>query len=477
MGIELSLDPPRQEGRLARMGRGDQTPIPAPSPGRLRACDDFASIFEGHLAIAPVPQPESLDMRPVAPPDAPLTASDDSIADPEALTDWIETDITAGHDTATDAQITDAAPGDAGAVAPEPEIAIAAVPLPLRAAQTTDARITAADAPALLHRAQGAAMHNPQPQYPALAPAARPGVMDLPTPTGAKPDVPSTKAAPNQGAITPIPGSVANLGPEIPAQTAILLPPTASRSVPQPLPSTTATAVAARFSAALTDGTQTPETPKQPPVPPQIHLPQPIAKSEVAAPMPERMSRIGPPQSRATQEHEPFAAMTKTIAQPMVEPPPATPAPFAPLQTESGRARTGERRLVSHVGTQLLHAATTSGPNTELQLNPVELGRVRLNLQAIDSTITVTIMAERPETADLMRRHVDTLAQEFRALGYQDVNVSVGQRQAGPGQGSAPDAQQIDSAPNAAPVTDEPLPQSSRNRSGLSVSGGLDLRL
>src|SRR5690606_803113 len=109
----------------------------------------------------------------------------------------------------------------------------------------------------------------------------------------------------------------------------------------------------------------------------------------------------------------------------------------------------------------------------------VELGRVKLSLQAIDSTITVTIMAERPETADLMRRHVDILAQEFRALGYQDVSVSVGQRQAGhgTGHGPAPDARENGPAPIADPDPDHSFPQSPHTRPGLSASGGLDLRL
>ena len=142
---------------------------------------------------------------------------------------------------------------------------------------------------------------------------------------------------------------------------------------------------------------------------------------------------------------------------------------------EAGLARSEQRRLVAHVGTQLVQAATTNGPNTELQLNPVELGRVRLSLQVIDSTITVAIMADRPETADLIRRYVDTLAQEFRALGYQDVNVSVGQRQAGAEQADLPRSKPDESGA----TTESAIDQSPTlaNRPGLSASGGLDLRL
>lgn len=63
---------------------------------------------------------------------------------------------------------------------------------------------------------------------------------------------------------------------------------------------------------------------------------------------------------------------------------------------------------------------------TEIALNPKELGRVRLTMTAVDQAITLNIMAERPETVDLMRRNIDALAQEFRALGYGDIAFSFG---------------------------------------------------
>ncbi|MFC6582188.1 flagellar hook-length control protein FliK [Sulfitobacter aestuariivivens] len=45
-------------------------------------------------------------------------------------------------------------------------------------------------------------------------------------------------------------------------------------------------------------------------------------------------------------------------------------------------------------------------------------------LQMADTGIVVTLLTERPETLDLMRRHIDQLGQEFRALGYEDVTFS-----------------------------------------------------
>ncbi|MEJ6396346.1 flagellar hook-length control protein FliK [Yoonia sp. 208BN28-4] len=63
---------------------------------------------------------------------------------------------------------------------------------------------------------------------------------------------------------------------------------------------------------------------------------------------------------------------------------------------------------------------------TEVTLRPEELGRVALRLTSGDGVMNLVVTAERPETADLMRRHIDLLSQEFRALGYADLNFSFG---------------------------------------------------
>ncbi|KQI69928.1 hypothetical protein AN189_00490 [Loktanella sp. 3ANDIMAR09] len=59
----------------------------------------------------------------------------------------------------------------------------------------------------------------------------------------------------------------------------------------------------------------------------------------------------------------------------------------------------------------------------ELALNPAELGRVRMTLTAQDQGMMIHVLTERPETSDLMRRHVDVLQQELRALGYTSVKL------------------------------------------------------
>lgn len=77
--------------------------------------------------------------------------------------------------------------------------------------------------------------------------------------------------------------------------------------------------------------------------------------------------------------------------------------------------------------------------SVEISLHPRELGRVHMMLSASDAGLTLTITAERSETLDLMRRHIDQLAQEFRNMGHGDVGFAFRQggasRQETPRQG------------------------------------------
>jgi flagellar hook-length control protein FliK len=81
--------------------------------------------------------------------------------------------------------------------------------------------------------------------------------------------------------------------------------------------------------------------------------------------------------------------------------------------------------LPTHVARQMIdivqHLPTKP---VEIPLNPDELGRLRLSISTSDIGLVVSVVAERPETLDLLRRHISTLGQEFQALGYEDVSFS-----------------------------------------------------
>ena len=126
-------------------------------------------------------------------------------------------------------------------------------------------------------------------------------------------------------------------------------------------------------------------------------------------------------------------------------------------------------RSASH---QIAVAVTRqSDGQTEIRLNPDELGRVRLALSPLENGIVLTIAAERPETADLMRRHLDGLAQEFKALGYDNITFAF----AGDDKESRTAQQQT----KEDATDDSPDPSSDQaNLAKLTVpTTGLDLRL
>lgn len=107
----------------------------------------------------------------------------------------------------------------------------------------------------------------------------------------------------------------------------------------------------------------------------------------------------------------------------------------------------------------------------EIALNPEELGRVRLSMVMSEGTIIVNVAAERSETMQMMRRHIDQLSQEFRDLGFGDVNFSFDQQQR---PRSAPDYFVNDADPGVILTETTNYPAL---RKSLSSVGGLDLRV
>lgn len=117
------------------------------------------------------------------------------------------------------------------------------------------------------------------------------------------------------------------------------------------------------------------------------------------------------------------------------------------------------------------------GEQVELLLAPEELGRVRLVLHTGAGGVSVHVMADRPETLDLMRRNVAELAGELEAMGFADASFAFGgdaqQDRPAPMQPPAP------AASLALPGIGGPfhsLPPAVASPARTSA-GGLDLRL
>lgn len=119
--------------------------------------------------------------------------------------------------------------------------------------------------------------------------------------------------------------------------------------------------------------------------------------------------------------------------------------------------------------------ALLNAPNrgVELTLAPEELGKVRMTLRPHEGSMTVTVQAERPDTLELMRRHIDSLAREFREMGYADVSFDFGQTPDQPQSGAQ------ERLAEALESQDSTAPQSATVAEAVveTAEGGLDLRM
>ena len=129
------------------------------------------------------------------------------------------------------------------------------------------------------------------------------------------------------------------------------------------------------------------------------------------------------------------------------------------------------------IAQQIAARLDVPGPGTfDLALQPEELGQVRLKLVSHDAGSLLIVQAERPETLDLMRRHIGVLEQDLRALGHDQLSLRFSGGHAGDaGQRAAQHA-----APQAAsegtPAAD-PRPSTQTAPAPPRARDHLDLRL
>lgn len=105
----------------------------------------------------------------------------------------------------------------------------------------------------------------------------------------------------------------------------------------------------------------------------------------------------------------------------------------------------------------------------DLQLAPEELGRVRMRMVSGEGGLAVHIMADRPETLDLMRRNIDQLARDLADAGYGGAEFTFGD-----GGGNE------DRTPRGGPgiPSQEPVERAvPEHASAAPVTDGLDIRI
>jgi hypothetical protein len=114
----------------------------------------------------------------------------------------------------------------------------------------------------------------------------------------------------------------------------------------------------------------------------------------------------------------------------------------------------------------------TPDRQVELRLDPPELGAVRFGIDSQATGLVVTIIAERPDTADLMRRHAEQFLADLRHAGFQGASLQFGSSGNPNGQGTD---RSTTPPPTANPITSPAFPPTAQPRP--AAAGGLNLRL
>lgn len=132
--------------------------------------------------------------------------------------------------------------------------------------------------------------------------------------------------------------------------------------------------------------------------------------------------------------------------------------------------------LMRNVSSELGQAIVGQPDGTvELTLAPDdELGHVKVSMRHEDGVMSVSIQADRQETIDLMRRHIDVLTREMRDLGFTDVGFNFNDR--GTGQQSLLNAASVETSDDAGSLLSAPTiaPDVRSRTGGMSA---LDLRM
>jgi hypothetical protein len=120
--------------------------------------------------------------------------------------------------------------------------------------------------------------------------------------------------------------------------------------------------------------------------------------------------------------------------------PPATPATIVPLEASAGPGWRLEADAPGAVTSRSDAPPPAAGPQpvaqqiaaavarasdgqVEIRLDPPELGRVQIRMETTDDGVRVVVLAERPETQDLLRRNADQLTRDLGAAGFERVSL------------------------------------------------------
>ncbi|SDX82604.1 flagellar hook-length control protein FliK [Citreimonas salinaria] len=127
---------------------------------------------------------------------------------------------------------------------------------------------------------------------------------------------------------------------------------------------------------------------------------------------------------------------------------------------------------------QITEAMPRAGNGTiEIRLSPDELGHVRLQMVPGENGMVVHIQADRPETLDLLRRHVDQLARDLAASGHGASGFTFAEGRDGQGRGGERSGGIVAGPEIAGPAANPPGREADEAAEATRVEGGLDMKI
>lgn len=112
--------------------------------------------------------------------------------------------------------------------------------------------------------------------------------------------------------------------------------------------------------------------------------------------------------------------------------PPLSPRPVLGQVQAAISALVRDREAPPQAGAVVSRDDTGPERGLELRLDPEELGKVSILMRTEGESLVVRVVAERPETLDLLRRHADQLLQDLRGSGFRDAQMAFGAAGQGP---------------------------------------------
>ena len=140
------------------------------------------------------------------------------------------------------------------------------------------------------------------------------------------------------------------------------------------------------------------------------------------------------------------------------------PSMPSPAPATAMTAAVTDHTLAQIRGQMAIVTLSRDGTQTELRLDPAELGRVRITLEIVDGHVTAHMSPDRPDVMDLLRRHADSLTADLLASGFDSAEMTFSE---------GGDEQQ---AGQSSPTTIDPTADTAEIKLSLP-SDRLDLRL